>query len=233
MNQPNNHLDSANQTTVVNQNQGIDQNQEGNTEDSGKAETADPSQHLYQNVNIQKEAGPELDHDKGLQLADQNQDHQPANQHEGGQLEVQLVANQNEELGDQNEEPQEADQNEGQANAQDQPQQPADQDEDQAAQEAANGNQQQDPEKTKIPYGVVTIHSDQSNATVDNNNYAEVRNEDESIQDITYDRVNDDSEVIENGYSTVVRDKPTQQQPRRDRMYESVDEAFDRETKPR
>lgn len=213
----NNHLDSANQTTVVNQNQG------GNNEENGKAETADPSQHLYQNVNVQIEAGSESDHSEGLQLDNQNQDQQPGNQNQN-----QLVANQNEELGNQNEEPQEADPNEAQANVQDhQAQQPADQD--QAAQEAANGDQQQDPEKAKIPYGVVTIHSD---AAADNN-YAEVRNEDESIQDIMYDSVNDDTGVTENGYSTVVRDKPTQQQPRRDRMYESVDEAFDREPKPR
>lgn len=223
MSQANNHHDSANQTTVVNQNQG------GSNEENRKAEADDPSQHLYQNVNVQIEARPESGHSEGVQLADQNQDHQPGNQDQD-QLVVQLVANQNEELGDQNEEPQEVDPNEAQANAQDhQAQQPADQNQDQ---EAANGNQQQDPEKAKIPYGVVTIHSDQSNAAADNN-YAEVRNEDESIQDIMYDSVNDDGAVNENGYSTVVRDKPIQQQPRRDRMYESVDEAFDRETKPR
>lgn len=164
-------------------------------------------------------------------LSDQNQDQQPPNQNQE-QMVVELIANQNEPMVDQNEESQAAaaaDPNQAQIIVQDhRPEQAADQD--QVLQEAANdgADQQQDPEKARVlPYGVVTIHSDQSN-TIDNN-YAEVRNEeDENIQDITYDRVNDNTEVTENGYSTVVRDKPTQQQPQRDRMYESVDEAFDR-----
>lgn len=219
MNQTSNHLDSTNQTTVANQTQGE------NDEITGKA-----NQHLYQNVNIQIEPGSKLDHNGGLQLTDQNQDQQPANQE---QLVVQLVANRNEQLVDQNEELQGADQAEVIAQDQQEQQQPADQN--QAPQQAANGNadQQPDAEKAKVPYGVVTIHSDQSNTPIDNN-YAEVRNEaDENVQDITYDRVNDDTEVNENGYSTVVRDKTTQQQPQRDRMYESVDEAFERETQSR
>lgn len=211
--QTTNHLDSANQTTVSDQNQAV---------------TADKNQHLYQNVNIQVEGA---NRNGGLPiLSDQNQDQQPPNQNQE-QMVVELIANQNEPIVDQNEESQAAaaDPNQAQIIVQDhRPEQAADQD--QVLQEAANdgADQQQDPEKARVlPYGVVTIHSDQSN-TIDNN-YAEVRNEeDENIQDITYDRVNDNTEVTENGYSTVVRDKPTQQQPQRDRMYESVDEAFDR-----
>jgi len=178
-------------------------------------------QHLYQNVNVQVEEVAGSNQSPELQPVDQNQDQQPANQDQ-----EQLVANQNEPM---------VGQNELQAAIQNpQAQQPANQNEALQQAEAANGNADQQPnaEKPKIPYGIVTIHSDQSKTT--DNNYAEVRNEGtEDVQDLTYDRVNDDSEITENGYSTVVRDQPTQQRPQRDRMYESVDEAFEREPKPR
>lgn len=218
MSQTSNHLDAANQTS---------QNQGGSEGTSGKAKPANQNQHIYQNVTLQLEAGSKSDdHNPELQLADQNQDQRPANQE-------QPIANQVEQPVDQNEEPQAvADPNQAQVIAERQ-QQPADQNQAQAPDGGAD--QELDTEKAKIPYGVVTIHSDQSNTPTDNNNYAEVRNEtDENIRDATYDRVNDNSEINdESGYSTVVRDKPTQQRPQRDRMYESVDEAFDRKTKDR
>ena len=215
-----NHHDSTNQTN---------QNERANV--NGGAKVGDQGQHLY--VNVQLEASSKPDRDAGSQSPDENQDQQqPVNTDQ-----EQPVANQGEQLADQNVELQAAEL------VQDQPQQAADQP--QAPQAAANGDvvgqqQQQDAEKTKIPYGVVTIHSDQSNTPADNNNYAVVRSEeDEATQDTMYDRVNydvinDSSRVNENGYSTVKRDQPAQpEQPRRDRMYESVDEAFNKETKTR
>lgn len=207
MNQTSNHLDSGNQKNLADQVQGV------NSESAA-------DQHLYQNVNVQIE---EMNHNVA---ANQNQDQQPANQNQ-----EQLIANQNEQLVNQNENLQADDPNQGQEVIQDhQGQQPANQD------QAANRNmdQQPDAERAKVPYGIVTIHSDQSNTPPIDNNYAEVRNEaNEDVQDITYDRVNNEDETNENGYSTVVRDQTTQQYPRRDRMYESVDEAFDRKTEPR
>ena len=226
MAQPSNHLDTANQNDVANQDQG------GKDDANGRAKTANQNQHLY--VNVQLEAS---DRHAGSQSPTENEDQQPAGANQG-----QPMANQNEQLADQNVDLQAADPQV----VQDQVQQPANQN--QAAQQAANGGPQ-DAEGAKVPYGVVTIHSDQSNTPTDNN-YAEVRNDDEeedTIQDATYDRVNydrvnDTSDINESGYSVVVRDQATQQQqqqqqqqqpPQRDRMYESVDEAFDRETKPR
>ena len=217
MTQPTNHLDTANQNDVANQ------DQVGNDDVNGRATGANQNQHLY--VNVQLEAS---NRDAGSQSP---ADQQPADANQG-----QPMADQNEQLADQNVDLQAADPQV----VQDQAQQPANQNP--APQQAANANG--DAEGAKVPYGVVTIHSDQSNTPTDNN-YAEVRNEeDDTMQDATYDRVNydvvnDSSEVNEGGYSTVVRDQTTQQQqqqqepPQRDRMYESVDEAFNRETKPR
>ena len=220
MNQPSNHHDSTNQ---ANHNEGENVN--------GRAKMGDQGQHLY--VNVQLEARSKSDREAGSQSPDKNQDQQqPVNLDQ-----EQPVANQDEQLVDQNVDLQAAEP------VQDQPQQAVNQP--QAPQAAANGDvvdqQRQDAEKTKIPYGVVTIHSDQSNTPADNN-YAEVRSEEgEGTQDTMYDCVNYDvindsssSKVNENGYSTVVRDQPTQpEQPRRDRMYESVDEAFNKKTIPR
>jgi len=98
---------------------------------------------------------------------------------------------------------------------------------------AVNGNNagQQVDAEARIPYGVVTIHSDRPVPT--NDNYAEVRNvgmsSEPSIdepEDLTYDRVIDDSTTNENGYSTVVRDQITGGRPKRNNMYESVDEVL-------
>lgn len=164
-----------------------------------------------------------------MKSANQNQDQQPANQNQ-----EQPVANQNEQLIGQNEEPQA---NDPQLVVHNQAQPPGNQNQD-GGQHPGNGDADQrqlDAENPRVPYGVITIHSDQPN----DNNYAEVRGEtDDDIQDITYDRVKDDNETAESGYSTVTHDQTMQQQQRqeqrrKDRMYESVDEAFNRETKPR
>lgn len=218
MAQPSNHLDTVNQNDVANQDQG------GDDDANGRAKTVDYNQHLYVNVHLEAS-----DRNAGSQSPAENQ---PADGNQG-----QPMPDQNEQLADQNVDLQAAD---PQVVQDHQAQQPANQN--QAPQQAANG-EPQDVEGAKVPYGVVTIHSDQSNTPTDNN-YAEVRNDEEedTIQDATYDRVNydrvnDSGDVNEGGYSTVVRDQATQQQQQqpaqRDRMYESVDEAFDRETKPR
>ena len=167
------------------------------------------------------------------QLADQNQD-QPAVSQEG--------------------QPQEADQNHNQQNVnQDRDQQNGDH-QNQAIQQAANPNQdvqaaavnvnnpgpQVDAEGARVPYGVVTIHSDRLEPV--NDNYAEVRNVGMSSEpsvdepeDLTYDKVVDDASVNdENGYSTVSRDQIAgdgggQRRPKRNNMYESVDEVLNKE----
>jgi len=169
------------------------------------------------------------------QLANQNPHPPLANQNPEPQL-----ANQNQQVANQ-EEAQQADQNPAQQidNQNQVPQQAANPDQNMQV-PAVNGNnagQQVVAEGARVPYGIVTIHSDQPVPT--NDNYAEVRNVGMSSEppidepeDLTYDRVIDDSTTNENGYSTVVRDQIAgggQRRPKRHNMYESVDEVLNRE----
>ncbi|XP_065897760.1 uncharacterized protein [Dysidea avara] len=167
-------------------------------------------------------------------VGDQNQEVQVAVENQESNRNEPQLADQDQPAVNQEQQLQEAVQNPDQQNGN---QNNPNQDVQAAVVNGNNAGQQVDAEEARVPYGVVTIHSDQPEPA--NDNYAEVRNVGMSSEpsldepeDLTYDRVVDDSTTNENGYSTVVRDQIAgggQCRPKRHNMYESVDEVLNRE----